>query len=167
MEENKVAQSFVAVAETVIPQPLPILKQSDIPKPALAGIIYGEIVFWILILSLLISIPGFIMYMTSGGYLDSAKVLNQLWQGSDPLTIWKVVGNLNQPLLWYDSIGLVSKGDMLATLGISVTGIAAVFGMWGAFVGTIRSKGGIYILFALIIAVVLTLSALGILKIQM
>ncbi len=167
MEENKVNKSFVAVKENVISQPLPILETRDIPKPALPGVIYGEIVFWIMVVSMIISIPGFIFYLGSGGYLDSTKVLNQLWQGCDCLTIWKEVGNVNQPIPWYDSIGLLPKGDMLAMLGIAITGIAAVVGMWGAFVGTLREKEGIYIIFALIIAVVLTLSAVGLLKIQM
>lgn len=167
MEENKVTQSFITVKDNIVAQPLPVKEKiADITKPSLPGIIYGEIVFWIMILSLAISIPGFIIYLGSGGLLDSANVLEHLWQGSDSLTIWKEVGNMNQPLPWYSSIGLLSKGDMLAMLGISITGIAAVIGMWGVVLGTLRSKSGIFMLFALIIAIALTLSAIGLLKLH-
>jgi hypothetical protein len=166
MEEQKVSKSFIAVQEKAISQPLPILEAHDIPRPALPGVIYGEIVFWVMVVSLIISIPGFIFYLGAGGYLDSGNVLSHLWRGSDCLTIWKEVGNLNHPLPWYASVALLPKGDMLAMLGISLTGVAGVIGMWGAFAGTLRKKEGIYIVFALIIAVVLTLSALGLIKLH-
>lgn len=143
------------------------MEKNGVTKPLLAGIIYGEVVYWILILSMAIAIPGFIIYLRSGGYLDSQAVLDHLWRGCDCLTIWKEVGNISRPIPWYSCIGMLSQGDMLAMLGIVVTGIAAVIGMWGAFLGTLRSKNGIYIIFALIIAIVLTLSAMGLLKIQM
>jgi hypothetical protein len=143
------------------------MEKNEVAKPLLAGIIYGELVYWIMILSMVIAIPGFIIYLRSGGYLSSQAVLDHLWRGCDCLTIWKEVGDISRPLPWYSSIGMLSKGDMLATLGIAITGMAAVVGMWGAFLGTLRAKNGVYILFALIIAVVLTLSAMGILKIQM
>jgi hypothetical protein len=168
MEENKITQSLVGLEEKAASQPLAITKEKDIPKPALQGLIYGEIAFWIMIVSLVISIPGFIVYLISGGYLDSASVLTYLWQGSDPQSIWENVGHVSSPLSWTASIGMLFKGDMLATLGIAVAGFAAVIGMWGVFIATLRTKGiRIYIVFSLIIAVVLTLSAFGILKVSM
>lgn len=167
MDGNKISQRFVVVDEKAIARPLPVSQEYDVPRPLLPGIIYGETVFWIMLISMAIAIPGFIIYMVQGGgYFNSANLLNHLWQGCDCNTIWKEVGNVSQPLPWYDSLQMLSKGDMLATLGIAVTGVAAVFGMWGAFLGMIRVKGGIYIILALIIAVVLTLSALGVVQIQ-
>ena len=168
MEGNKVSQSFVAVKEKVTTRTLPVTRALDIPKPMLSGIIYGETVFWIMIISMAIAIPGFVIYMIQGGgYFNSVSLLSHLWSGSDCSTIWKEVGGVSQPLPWYKSFELLNKGDMLATLGIAMTGIAAVAGMWGAFLGTLRSKAGIYIIFSLIIAIALTMSALGILKLEM
>lgn len=143
------------------------MEKNEVPAPLQAGIIYGESVFWIMMVGLLIAVPGFIMYMSTGGYLNSAALLQHLWSGSDCATIWKEVGNVSSPLPWYSSFGMLSKGDMLDLLGIALTGTAAVIGMWGTFLGTLRSKSGIYCVFALMIAVVLTLSAIGILKLEL
>lgn len=168
MEGNKVSQSFIAIKEKVNVRALPVPRTMDVSKPMLSGIIYGETVFWIMIISMAIAIPGFVIYMIQGGgYFNSVNLLSHLWGGSDCSTIWKEVGGVSQPLPWYKSFELLNKGDMLATVGIAMTGIAAVAGMWGAFLGTLRGKAGIYIIFAFIIAVALTLSALGILKLEM
>jgi len=166
MEDNKVGQLYITPKERIVAESVPIIQADYIPKPSLSGIIYGEIVFWATIIGLAIAVPGFILYMTGSGYLDNASLLTHLWQGSDCHTIWKEVGNLDQPLRWYESVKFLNYGDMLATLGIAGMGIAAVIGMWGAFIGTLRSKAGIYIWFALTISIVLTLSSLGILKLH-
>lgn len=165
--EGIVAKPLPKGGEGVIAQPLLKGEEGAVAKPMLAGIIYGEIVFWIMAAGMVIAVPGLVLYMRLGGYLNSVDVLQHLWQGSNCLTIWKEVGNVSHPLPWYSCLGMLSKGDMLGVLGLAVIGVAAVIGMWGAFLGTLRSKSGIYVAFALLIAVVLTLSALGILKLQM
>lgn len=132
------------------------------PKPLLAGVIYGEVARWVLLTSLAIAVVGLIIYMISGGYLARADLLDHLWRGCDCGTIWQQTGGgVARPPTWYCCLGMLSKGDMVAMVGIAFTAMAAVAGMWGAFFGMIRSKGGIYILFALIVAVLLTLSASG------
>jgi len=161
MTENNVENSLAVLEEQAFPKSLPAKQVINVARPLLSGVIYGEIVFWAMLLSLLIAVPGFIMYVSGRGFLDSTNLLNHLWQGSDCYTIWQQVGNLSQPLPWYDSLKLLNNGDMLATLGIAGIGIAAVAGMWGAFFGMLRSKSILYIIFALVISVVLTLSALG------
>jgi hypothetical protein len=166
MEKNVVTKPLFNVEESVIAQPLVKPKEVEVSKPLLAGIIYGEIVFWMMLASVLIAIPGLIIYIRSGGFLDSTNLLAHLWQGSDCLTIWKEVGGVSQPLSWYSCLGMLNKGDMLAVLGLVITGIAAVVGMWGAFLGMFRSRNKLYTLFAFLIAVILTLSAVGILKLH-
>jgi hypothetical protein len=139
------------------------LEKQDIPKPLLAGIIYGEIAYWMVMASMLIVVVGFVIYLVSGGgRLDSVAVLNGLWQGNSCQTIWKEVGGLGQPPSWYWCFNCLSQGDGLATLGIAITCFAGVAGAWGATLGMIRSKGGIYIIFGLVISIILTLSALGV-----
>jgi hypothetical protein len=167
MEENVIAKPAVGVTRVGVARPLAGAEEKVPVRPMLAGVVYGEIVFWVIIGSITIGIVGLLMYLLTGGYFNSVNLLNQLWGGADCQTIWKEVGGASQPMSWYSCLGMLSKGDMLAMLGLAITGFAAVIGMWGAFVGMLRSKGGIYIIFALIIAIVLTLSAMGILKLQM
>jgi hypothetical protein len=141
--------------------------KESIPKPMIAGLIYGEIAYWMVLASMAIVIAGFLIYLVSGGgRLDSTAVLNGLWQGNSCQTIWQEVGGLSDPPSWYWCFGCLSQGDGLAMLGIAVTCVTGVVGAWGATLGMVRSKGGIFIVFGLIIGVILTLSALGVVTME-
>jgi hypothetical protein len=140
------------------------MEKDKIPAPPREGIVYGEIAHWLLLIGVIIAIVGLVIYIASPGYINKAALLSYLWQGSDCQTIWQEVGGVSQPPAWYSCLSMLGKGDMLATLGIAVACLAAVFGMWGVSFRMLRSKGKLYLVFALIIAVVLTLSALGLIN---
>ena len=108
---------------------------------------------------------GIITYLVSGGYLDKGSITRDLWRGDTVMTIWKDSAGVTEIPRGYWYLERLAKGDCLAMLGIAVACVAAVVGMWGAFIGLLHSKGGIYIIFALIIAAILTLSASGIISI--
>jgi hypothetical protein len=167
MEENAVVKPLFKVEGEVAAPPLVKVKEDVAAQPLLAGVIYGEIVFWMMLVGIVIAVAGLTIYIVYGGYFNSANLLDLLWRGSDSLTIWQEVGNVSQPLPWYSCLKMLSKGDMLAVLGLAVAGTAAVFGTWGAFLGMLRTSSKIYMLFTLVIAVILTLSAVGILKLHM
>lgn len=135
------------------------------PKPPLAGIIYGEFAYWIVLAGMIIAIIGAGMYFSGAGYVDKQCTLDSLWAGSDAATIWEECANTETPHgHWY--INKLSFGDGIAMAGIALSCLAAVFGMWGAFIGMVREKGGIYIAFSLVVALILTASALGLVKIH-
>ncbi len=142
------------------------MEKDKFPTPPREGIVYGEIAYWILLAGLIIAISGLIIYMTSQGYADKASLLGHLWQGCDCQTIWQMAAGVSRPPPWYSCLGMLSKGDMLATLGIAVACLAAVFGTWGAAFQMVRSRAKLYLIFALIIAVVLTFSALGLITLE-
>ena len=135
------------------------------PKPPVAAIIYGEITYWLAIIGVVIAMAGIVIYLALGGYLDKASITRDLWRGEIVGTIWKDSAGVAEVPRGYWYLGNLGKGDCLAMLGIAVACIAAAVGMWGAAFGLMRSKGGIYIIFALIIAAILTLSASGIISI--
>jgi hypothetical protein len=135
------------------------------PEVPVTGVIYGEIAYRIALLGILISIVGIIIYMVSNGYVNLTCSLDQLWRGANVDAIWKGCAGIKTPEgHWY--LGMLSHGDAIAMLGISVTCSAAVLGMWGGLVGMVRSKGGMYIIFALIVAIILTLAAVGLIVIK-
>ena len=134
-------------------------------KPPAAAIIYGKIVYWLAIIGVVIALAGIAVYLASGGYLSKSSMLPDLWRGDPVRTLWKECANTAGVPSEYWYLGMLSKGDCLAMLGIGVACIAAVAGMWGVVFRLLRSKGGIYIVFALIIAAILTLSASGIINI--
>jgi uncharacterized membrane protein len=65
---------------------------------------------------------------------------------------------------WY--LGKLGYGDAIAMLGIAVSCFAAVIGMWGATFAMFRDKEKLYAAFALIVALLLTLCALGIISVK-
>jgi hypothetical protein len=136
------------------------------PKPPVAGIIYGEITYWVAIVGVIISVVGIVIYLTLGGYIDKASVLGHLWRGDTAQAIWKECAGVAGVPHEYWYLERLGNGDCLAMLGIAVACVAGVVGMWGAVLGLLLNKGGIYIIFAFIIAVIVSLSASGILTIQ-
>jgi hypothetical protein len=143
-----------------------ISEKESAPKPPIAGIIYGRTCYWIVMIGIIVAMTGMIMYFTSDGYFNEACLLDNLWEGKDVETIWEeCAGVTSMPQgHWY--LGLLSYGDVIAMLGIAIISLAAVVGMWGAFIGTVRSGERMFAVFALIIAVILTLSAIGVLKLE-
>lgn len=133
-------------------------------KPPAAGIVYGTVARCVIIIGVIIAITGSIMYFASNGYLDRETLITDLWQGIDCGTIWQTCASNNAGFQdhWY--LSWLSCGDAIAMLGIAVTCLAGVIGMWGALLGTIRSKTKMYVIFTFITAVVLTLSAIGVVK---
>jgi hypothetical protein len=142
--------------------------ESEHPKPPIAGVIYGTICYWIVVVGLLVAIVGMSMYFVSGGCLDTGILLDSLWEGKVVEDVWaeaSCIGELPEGH-WYLNLDLLSHGDVIAMVGIAIICGAAVVGMWGAFVGTVRSRERLYAVLALIIAVILTLSAIGVVTLE-
>jgi hypothetical protein len=140
--------------------------KEEAPEVPVTGIIYGEIAYWVALLGILIAIVGIIIYMVYNGYVNLTCSLNELWRGASVDAIWSgCAGVIKTPEgHWY--LSKLSYGDGIAMLGIAVSCSAAVLGMWGGLFGMVRSKGGMYIVFALIIAIILTLAAAGLIVIK-
>jgi uncharacterized membrane protein len=136
------------------------------PEVPVTGVIYGEIAYRIALLGILISIVGIIIYMISNGYLDRTCTLNQIWSGASVDAVWKECAGVSATPEGHWYLSMLSHGDAIAMLGIAVSCSAAVVGMWGGLVGMVRSKGGMYIAFALIVAIILTLAAAGLIVIK-
>jgi hypothetical protein len=142
--------------------------ENERPKPPIAGVIYGTICYWIVVVGLLVAIVGMSMYFVSGGCLDTGILLDSLWEGKVVEDVWaeaSCIGELPEGH-WYLNLDLLSHGDVIAMVGIAIICGAAVVGMWGAFVGTVRSRERLYAVLALIIAVILTLSAIGVVTLE-
>jgi len=136
------------------------------PKPPIAGIIYGEFAFWLVIIGLIVAVVGSIIYFATEGYVNKEALLESLWEGADSKTIWEEHSTDRQEPHGHWYLSKLTNGDAIAMAGIAIACFAAVIGMWGVLVGMLRSRDKIYIVFALIIAVILTLSALGILSLE-
>ncbi|HID42489.1 MAG TPA: DUF1634 domain-containing protein [Archaeoglobaceae archaeon] len=135
------------------------------PKPPVSGIIYGEIAYWIVIAGMVVAIAGTAIYMSGTGYVDKQCILEKLWAGNNSTVIWEKCAGVETPHgHWY--INKFNMGDGIAMAGIALGCLAAVIGMWGAFIGMVREKGGIYVIFALVVAIILSLSAAGLIALK-
>jgi hypothetical protein len=141
------------------------MERNSAPKAPIAGIIYGKVGYWLAMVGVLIAAVGSTMYLAGGGYVDKRSLLQALWQGHTAKTMWaKLTGTAEVPHgFWY--LGRLSQGDCLAMLGIAIVCIAGVVAMWAVAFELLGSKGGIYVIFAVVVAVILTLSASGLITI--
>lgn len=139
-------------------------EQKTPTPPPREGIVYGEIAHWFLFVGMAISVVGLVVYIAAPGYVQKIPLLQGLWQGCDCQMLWSqaagVTGTINGR--WY--LDVLPQPDAIAMVGIAISCLAAVIGMWGAVFQMVRSKGRLYLAFALVIAVVLTLSATGVVK---
>jgi hypothetical protein len=141
-------------------------ERESAPKPPVAGVIYGRICYWLVMIGILISVIGMIMYFTSGGYFEQQCLLDKLWDGTEVETIWHECAGVESIPGGHWYLSALSHGDVVAMLGIAIIAFAAVVGMWGAFVATARSRDKLYSLFALIAAAILTASAIGVISLE-
>ena len=141
------------------------MEKDKAPKPPIGGVIYGEITYWLVLIGVIIAVVGSVIYMTSDGFVNKEAMLESLWDGAEVDTVWEESSSYDEAPQghWYLKH---LEGDTVAMFGIALACFAAVAGMWGALFGMVRSKGGIYIIFTLIIALVLTLSALGVISLE-
>lgn len=144
------------------------MMQESRPKPLLSGVVYGECAFWLAITGMIVGIIGMGIYLFQGNqFFDANVLLKELLAGKDVRTIWESAATSD--VLhghWY--ISRASYGDGLAMIGIAVCCSAAVVGIWAAIISMLvgREKPYLFAFFGLIIAVILSLSAAGILAIR-
>ena len=141
------------------------MKKNEAPKPPSAGVVYGEIAYWLAITGVIIALIGSVMYFIAEGYFE-ACMLDHLWQGDDAHIIWEECAGVAEVPHGYWYLDVLLHGDAVAMLGIAVACTAAAFGVWGATLAMLYKRERLYTIFALVVAAILTLSALGILSLH-
>jgi len=133
------------------------------PKPLLSGVIYGECVYWISIIGMLIGIIGMVLYFFGGKhFFDAETVISGLLSGKSATVIWQeAAGRESLHGHWY--LHQLSYSDAIAMLGIGICCLSAVVGVWGAFLGMVikKERPYFYWIFALILGILLILAAMG------
>ncbi len=143
-------------------------EERQIPKPLLSGVIYGEFAYWVALIGMCVSIVGIILYLIGiNQFFDPQVVLDGLFSGKDTAVIWKEAAN-SKVIHGHWYLQMLAKSDAIAMLGIGICCFAGVLGAWGSVVGMIASKEKpyIFLVFALIIAVILAMSAGGLISVH-
>jgi len=100
-------------------------------------------------------------------FLDDQVLLDGLWAGKDKTEIWdEAAGSEVIHGHWY--LHKLGWSDGIAMLGIAISCLAGVIGAWGAFAGMIakKEKPVIFAVFALVISLLLTASAAGLIALH-
>ncbi|AGK60368.1 hypothetical protein Asulf_00336 [Archaeoglobus sulfaticallidus PM70-1] len=138
-------------------------KTTSKPKPPLAGVVYGEIAYWVVLIGTIISLIGVMMILTTdSNYIDSNCLLSGLWGKEKPSEIWEKCAGGHPEGHWY--LSRLSTGDGIAMLGIALSCLAAVIGVWASSFAMLRDKEILFFIFALVTAIILTASATGIIN---
>ncbi|MDI6792867.1 MAG: DUF1634 domain-containing protein [bacterium] len=143
------------------------MEKNDAPKPPLAGIVYGDFAYWMTLIGMVIGSIGIGMSLAGvKSFSDPTALISHLLAGHDLHTIWEKSAGEVVHGHWY--LSKLSYSDAIAMLGVAICCFAAVFGTWGSVVAMLREtkKQYLYLILAIIIAVILTLSAIGILSIK-
>ncbi len=142
------------------------------PKPPLEGVVYGEVAAWTTIIGMIIAVIGIVIGMTSGNDLvNYPSMINDLLSGKSEAYIWSHDSVLNHPSgYWF--FAKMNYGTGIAMAGIAIAIFGGLIGIWGMIASMFRNreallyKKGLYTLLALIIAVIISLAATGIISLR-
>ncbi len=130
-------------------------------KVASWGLVYGELVYRIALVGMILGTVGILIVWAGGpSFADHEQVLRALWRGERVAEIW-IAGGVPASGHWY--LRALGSGDGVAMLGVVMCCAASLVGTWGAVVTMLTARGrerAIHIFIALVVAVVLTVSAL-------
>lgn len=138
------------------------------PKPPISGVIYGEIAYWIAIIGMVIGIVGLAIYLSSGGVM-SPDMISDLLSGKNSTVLWEkhsIVRKMPESPHWY--VNYIDRGDAIAMLGIVICGMSAIVAMWATTVTLFvkREVKIFYGIFALVVSIIMSLAAIGIISLH-
>ena len=90
----------------------------DRPKPPLAALIYGEIVYWGVLLGSVIAIVGSVLAFLGDNFVPVSYWLSAIWKGESVAQTWGAATGSLPMGHWY--LSHLTTGDGLTALGISL-----------------------------------------------
>ncbi len=130
------------------------------PKPAFAGLIYGEIVYWATIMGSVVAIiASTVAVMIESNVIEPSYVFSAIWEGKDTATIWKGgVGALPQGH-WY--LSNLLTGDGLTMLGVGLGVFAVIPGLFISSITLLKKKAYFFATLGIIAGVISFVAFLG------
>ncbi len=133
--------------------------KDDSLKPPLAGVIYGEIVYWGLLISCVVVIVGSVLSFLGNSYVPVSYWLSTIWKGESVAEIWKgAVGALPNGHWYLDHL---SKGDALTAFGISLGVFPVIPGLLLCGLTLLKEKEILYGLLAIGCGIIVIIGLLG------
>ena len=135
--------------------------EKERPKPPLAGIIYGGIVYWgVLVGSLLVTI-GSVLAFLGDNYVPVSYWLSSVWKGESVYHTWEnATGSLPMGH-WY--LNYLMRGDGITAFGISLGVFCVVPALFLSTMVLFKQRQGLYGLLALTCGCIVMVGVLGLL----
>lgn len=99
-------------------------QQDDAPVVPIAGVVYGDTIYWTTIVASVVTLVGQIWsFVAQNNYMSPSYLLTSIWQGKKVDEIWEVVGGVPNghwylPHLWTGD-GLTTAGLALGVFGVT------------------------------------------------
>ena len=129
------------------------------PKPPIAGIIYGEIVYWGVLAGSLIVIAGSVLAFLGDNYVPVSYWISSIWKGETVLQTWVGATGALPSGHWY--LSHLSTGDGLSAFGISLGVFSVVPALFLSGVALLKEKQWLYGSLALVGCLVVVIAVLG------
>ena len=128
--------------------------KDDMPVVPLAGIVYGDMVYWGTIFGTLLTIIGSVItFTTTNNFIDPSYLLSSVWEGKTVEQIWQGTAlGANPDGHWY--LGEITTGNGLTMLGLAIGVFSVTPSIIGAAVVLFREKEVLFGSLALISAAI-------------
>jgi hypothetical protein len=133
-------------------------------KAPIAGLIYGQIVYWGVMLGALIVMLGSIVaFTTRDNYVPVSYWLSTVWAGDSPSQIWQGITGALPMGHWYFSH--LTTGDGLSAFGISLAVFSVVPALFLASAVLFKEGDKLYGTLTLICGAIVLTGVLGLIPI--
>jgi hypothetical protein len=133
--------------------------KEDRPKPPLAGLIYGEIVYWGVLAGSLIVIVGSVLAFLGDNFVPVSYWVSSIWKGETVYQTWKGATGALPNGHWY--LSHLTTGDGLSALGISLGVFSVVPALFLSAAALFKEKEWLYGALAMVGGIVVVIGVLG------
>ncbi len=129
-----------------------------------AQLIYGEVVYWVVVFSTLIATVGpvIILFNPANNMLNPTLLFSEIWKGANAEAIWTTVGSGLQEGHFY--LSHLNTGDGFTQLGVALGCSVALWGLIPAMIQFIREKDYTFAVFCLVSSALILTAMLGIVQ---
>jgi hypothetical protein len=133
-------------------------------KVPFAGLVYGEIVYWgVMLGSLIVMVGSILAFITRDNFVPVSYWLSSVWKGESTSQVWEGITGSLPVGHWYFSH--LATGDGLTALGISLAVFSVVPALFLSSAVLFKEGDRLYGLLAFVCGVVVLSGVLGLIPI--
>ena len=137
--------------------------QDTKPTPSLAGIVYGEIVYWGTLLGTVISVIGTVIcFVTKANYISPTHMISSIWLEKSVNEIWTGAVGFQPNEHWY--LGKITTGDGLTCFGLAMGVFVVIPAMLASAILLCKDKNVFFGSLALLATVITIVSMVGLIR---